>query len=145
MFEVGVLRESFSLLSTHWYIHLYLWLLLLDLLTGVAKAVKEKEINSTIGLNGLIRHFILGVIIVTISVYLPALNLESYAVTAVLFFIGQYVFSLVENLGVIGIFIPNSWIEYFQKIQKDKAYEIPLNNAKITVDNKDEKSIINKK
>lgn len=145
MFEYGVLKESFAMLSQHWYIHLYLWLLMLDLMTGVAKAIKEKKINSTIGLNGLIRHFILGVIIVAISVYLPALKLEGYAVTVVMFFIGQYGFSLVENLGVIGIVVPESWIEYFQKIQQEKDLQIPLNNAKLTIENKDESKMLNKK
>lgn len=134
MIEPDTLSYTIATLNQQWYIHLYFWVLILDLVTGVAKAVKEKKINSTIGLNGLIRHCIIALIILLISIYLPAMGLEGYALTGILFFIGQYLFSLVENLGTIGIIVPQEWIQFFQKLQLDKQFEIPIGDAKLKLD-----------
>lgn len=103
-------------LSLDPFINVFLSMLVLDLITGMAKAVKRKVANSTIGLNGLIRHAIIVFIVLMGAVYMPIFGLEVYVPYFVGYFILQYVISVIENLGVIGVPLPKSLKEIIYKL-----------------------------
>ena len=53
---IDELRDFAYVLSTSFLFHVLLIIIFLDILTGYAKAIKTKSLNSKIGTNGIIRH-----------------------------------------------------------------------------------------
>lgn len=113
-----VLAEStiFMDLSQNLFIHVFMIFIIVDLLSGLAKAVFLKTTNSTIGLNGLIRHALIVFIVLMFAIYLPLFELEQYVSWILGYFIVQYLISIIENLGVIGFPIPPALKDFIYKL-----------------------------
>lgn len=89
--------------------------ILADLITGIAKAVKRKKVKSGIIYHGLMKKAgellivtLAGVIEVEIGV--PMFTL------VILFYIGCEGISIVENMGVIGVPMPDILTSYFEDL-----------------------------
>lgn len=94
-------------------------LIVIDILTGTVKAIKQKEWNSTFSKLGVLDHLLIITIIFIIDLVtnLSSLNYAfTFAVTFKLFFIGSYIGSIVENLGEMGINLPKSITKYFDRL-----------------------------
>lgn len=100
------------------YIHCFAGVIVLDILTGVAKAWVTKTLNSTIGRRGVIEHLAVLVLGVTIYPYLNFLGFEEVAATFIFFFIVTYGLSLIENLSAIGVPFPKGLKKRLEKIKK---------------------------
>lgn len=100
------------------YIHIFAGVIVLDILTGVAKAWVTKTLNSTIGRRGVIEHLAVLVLGVTIYPYLNFLGFEEVAATFIFFFIVTYGLSLIENLSAIGVPFPKGLKKRLEKIKK---------------------------
>ena len=100
------------------YIHIFGGVIVLDILTGVAKAWVTKTLNSTIGRRGVIEHLAVLVLGVTIYPYLNFLGFEEVAATFIFFFIVTYGLSLIENLSAIGVPFPKGLKKRLEKIKK---------------------------
>lgn len=99
------------------YIHIFTGVIVLDILTGVAKAWVTKSLNSTIGRRGVIEHLAVLVLGVTIYPYLNFLGFEEVAATFIFFFIVTYGLSLIENLSAIGVPFPKGLKKRLEKIK----------------------------
>lgn len=78
-----------------------------DFLTGNLKAWKWKVTDSAVGYKGIIKHtttFMLYYIIIFIGYYLKISNLTNYLIYMVYL---NYAYSILENLAVMGVYIPN--------------------------------------
>ena len=100
------------------YIHIFAGVIVLDILTGVAKAWVTKTLNSTIGRRGVIEHLAVLVLGVTIYPYLNFLGFEEVAARFIFFFIVTYGLSLIENLSAIGVPFPKGLKKRLEKIKK---------------------------
>lgn len=127
--DVTVLQASMISLGTNAMMHIFFVLVITDLFTGVGKALLKKKANSTIGLNGLIRHSTIMFIVVVLNIYLPIFHLAIYATGMNIFFSIQYLGSVIENMGEIGIKLPPAFLAYFEKLQ-DVAEDTELNKMK---------------
>lgn len=127
--DVTVLQANMISLGSNLWMHAFFVLVITDLFTGVGKALIRKKANSTIGLNGLIRHSTIAFIVIVLNVYLPIFNLTVYATGMNIFFIIQYLGSVIENLGEIGVKLPSRFLAYFEKLQ-EVAEDSELNKMK---------------
>lgn len=101
----------------------FLIVIILDIFTGYAKSFLATDTlaktQSTKGLNGLIKHGLVILIILVLYPLMTAIGYESYADIVVAFYILNYAISISENLGQAGIPIP-SWLKNrLAKLQKD--------------------------
>lgn len=101
------------------HFHILFWLIVIDVLTGYAKATKLNVLDSSIGTNGLIRHALVVFIQVMVGVYSKALSAEAVDIGLCLFFISNYALSVLENTDAIGLKLPEGLRKYFNRMRED--------------------------
>ena len=79
----------------------------MDFLTGMARATTERKWNSTVGINGWIRHGI--VVIMTFVVAFFSVHFEAawFGIAFTLAFAYEYLISILENWSLAGYKIPS--------------------------------------
>ena len=118
-----ILISNMRSLVDNKFIVVFLFVVLLDIATGYAKSLlatdTTKKTQSTKGLNGLIKHGMVILIILVLYPLMSAMDYEPYANTVVVFYIINYAISILENLGQSGINYPH-WLENkLGKLQDD--------------------------
>lgn len=94
--------------------------MVIDILTGVMKVLVTKEVDSKIGYKGFIRKA--GIMLVIIIANLLDLLTGSeflFRSMAILFYIGLESLSIIENLGKIGVPLPQAIKKYLQQLTKE--------------------------
>ncbi|MFL8888702.1 phage holin family protein [Helcococcus kunzii] len=124
------LKEHALVLSRSFLYHALLIIILLDVLTGYAKAIKNKKLNSKVGTNGIIRHLIVIIIQTIVGIYSRALGFDFISQAVAISFIGNYGLSFLENLEAIGVPFNRSFKKYFEQM-RDK--EINVTNADVII------------
>lgn len=124
--------EKFSALVSNNYFIVFMVLVLFDYVTGVTKATLWKVTDSDASIKGIIRHTIVLVSVALIWVGCQLFNAEYLAFTINIMYCLNYALSILENFGVMGIYVP----KFLQnKIQAEiNRYEQQLENE---LDNKD--------
>lgn len=118
IFELNKLAEIFTTMLQTWEIHMFSILIFLDILSGFAKGVVLKKANSTKGLLGIVKHFLVVLLVYTFYPYLVLLGAKPLAFAFVAFFIGAYGISVVENYGQLGLPMPTFIKVYFEKLKR---------------------------
>lgn len=95
----------------------FLWVVVGDIVTGLCKGIFVKEANSTKGLLGIVKHMLVVCLVIIAYPYLKIMNLETFATAFVFFYIAVYGISITENLGQLGVPIPNWVKERLSKLQ----------------------------
>lgn len=110
-------------------IHILTWLIVIDIFSGFVKGFAGKQANSTKGLLGIVKHFLVILLVYTFYPYLILLDAKPIAVAFVLFFVGAYGISVVENYGQLGLPMPSFVKAYFEKLKRvtDQGQSIQLN------------------
>ena len=127
-----MLIEKFSALVSNNYFIVFMVLVLFDYVTGVAKATIWKVTDSDASIKGIIRHTIVLISVALIWVGCQLFNAEYLAFTINIMYCLNYALSILENFGVMGIYVP----KFLQnKIQAEiNRYDQQLEND---LDNKD--------
>ena len=100
------------------FLHLLLLLMLLDIITGVAKAIKNENLWSRKSLFGYARKVLILVVIALANVIDQILDLNGMvAYATVLFYIANEGLSITENLAHVGVLIPTNIAEKLQSIE----------------------------
>lgn len=123
----GMLLNEFRGLLTNGYLQLFLWVVVGDIVTGLCKGIFVKQANSTKGLLGIVKHMLVVCLVIVAYPYLKIMNLETFATAFVWFYIAVYGISITENLGQLGVPIPNWVKERLSKLQDSS------NNPKVKV------------
>lgn len=115
---------------------LYLVSVLIDILTGNIVALYQRKWNSKTGLNGTLRHIALfSVMFFLLPVITFTTSLSGIANGVVLYIIGQYTISILENLSAMGFDLNESFTQYFEFLNP-KEVEHKQNNKNKGEDNK---------
>ncbi len=114
-----ILGQNLVNLTHSVYLQILIWAIIIDIATGYAKAFKHKKYNSTLGINGLIRHILVIFIMTIIGVYARALNQVTVSIGICCFFIANYGVSIFENLDELGIRLPKRVRQFFEKMKKE--------------------------
>lgn len=100
------------------FLHLLLLLMLLDIITGVAKAIKNENLWSRKSLFGYARKVLILVVIILANVIDQILGLQgAVAYATVLFYIANEGLSILENLAQVDVLVPTSIAEKLQSIE----------------------------
>lgn len=97
-------------------------LMVLDYITGLCKAIVNKEINSIIGAKGIIKK-VGYLVIVAVSVLLDEIvgNTGAIRNLVVYFFVANEGISILENWGKIGLPLPPKVLEVLEQIKSENG------------------------
>lgn len=97
-----------------------LLVVILDYITGVLSAIYRKKLNSKIGIKGIIKKLCY-LIIVALAVVVDNITGESGIIrTMVIYFlVANDGISVIENVGKMGIKLPNKLIEVLEQLRKE--------------------------
>lgn len=104
--------------------------IILDILTGKAKSIKHKIIDSTIGLNGALKHSIVLLMLIIFGVFARIAGFEHIGLTIALFYILEYITSILENLDALGIPLPDQVKIYFNRMRQQYNAQEEVNIKK---------------
>jgi len=120
------------------FLHLLLLLSGLDILTGLVKAWKNKNLWTRKSLFGYARKLMILVVIILANVIDQILNLNGAVTYAtVLFYIANEGLSILENLAEIGVLVPANLAEKLKVIESEKSFAEEVQNE-LTGQNVDE-------
>lgn len=88
------------------YIFFLLILILVDFLTGNAKAWKWKVSDSSVGLKGIIKHSLTFLFYFLLLAFFKYVQMEELGMIFIYLILFNYVLSIMENLAVMGVYIP---------------------------------------
>lgn len=91
--------------------------IVLDYITGLMRAYKEKELSSSIGFNGLLRKAAIMIIII-IAVQLDrVLGFESptFRTLCCMFYLANEGISITENIAMLGVDMPKGVVDALKK------------------------------
>ena len=125
--------EAFKQITQVPIYHIFIGLVIADVVTGTIKGFVNKQANSTKGLLGILKHLMVVILVLTVTPYLVMLKQDLIADSFIIFFISQYGISFVENWGQIGLPMPEFVRQFFEKINRDKEV-IKMEDVKIVVD-----------
>ena len=125
--------EAFKEITQIPIYHIFIGLVIADIVTGTVKGFVNKQANSTKGLLGVLKHLLVVILVLTVTPYLVMLKQVLIADSFIIFFISQYGISFVENWGQIGLPMPEFVRQFFEKINRDKEV-IKMEDVKIVVD-----------
>lgn len=97
-------------------------LMVLDYITGLCKAIANKEINSIIGAKGIIKK-VGYLIIVAVSVLLDEVvgNTGAIRNIVIYFFVANEGISILENWGAMGLPLPKKITEVLEQIKHENG------------------------
>lgn len=114
-----LLLNEFRNLLSNAYIQIFVWIVLLDIITGIVKGLANKDGNSTKGLLGLIKHLLVVMLVLVAYPYLKILGFESIGVGFVLSYIAVYAISCTENWGQLGLPLPDFVKDRLSKLKEN--------------------------
>lgn len=100
-------------------------MLVLELITGLAKGSKNRNLDSRIFRNGLLRKGGMFIVIILANFADNIAGTSNALVTvAVMYYIGVEGVSITENLAQIGVPVPNAIIKRFKQLKDDGDKEV---------------------
>lgn len=118
--EIKLLVDHLQSLFKSPYIQILFWIVCFDIISGYIKAFKLKKFDSKTSTNGLLRHFLVMLVVMIVSLYARALNHREIGITTCLFFIMSYVGSLMENWEALGLPFPEALRPYINQMRKNQ-------------------------
>ena len=97
----------------------FLFMIVLDILTGLLKAGVTGKIDSTIGIKGMMKHTTIVLLIMTMAIITRFINVLWVSQSFCLYYILQYIFSILENLDKMGIPFPLWLRNSFNRMGQD--------------------------
>lgn len=113
---IKMVEEMSKVLSSE--VNLLLSLILFDVLTGIVKSAVKKKLSSSVGIAGLLKHTLVMVTMVTISLFAPIYGVTEYATLLITFYCLQYGISIIENWVAIGLPVPGFLYTMLDKMGK---------------------------
>lgn len=117
------------------YMQWLIYLMIFDILTGYAKAIKLKKFDSKIGTNGLIRHALVLMVMILIGTYSRALGHPNVSVGTCMFFLTNYGVSVLENWEALGLPFPDRLKPFFNQMRQNSdtmlAKELKVDTLKV--------------
>jgi len=114
--------EQFMLLKSNALIQALIIIAIIDILTGMGAGIRCKELDSSKGINGVIKHMSVVLMTIVAYPYMAIFGLNTYANWFVGFYIASYGISVLENATKMGIPVPDFIIEHLAKF-KNKGVE----------------------
>lgn len=119
---IGVLGTALAYLFGEWDMVLQILLIMMaiDYATGMIAGAINKELNSSIGLKGLLRKssILLVLIVATLLDRLLNQNTWTFRTFTCFFYIANEALSILENVGKAGVQLPTGLISALEQLKK---------------------------
>ena len=114
---IGVLSYCFGEFDRT--IQILLLFIIIDYITGVFKAIANKQLSSEVGFRGIVKKFYI-LVVVTIAIQLDKMLGQAYIFRTAIcyFYIGNEGISIVENISFMGVPLPSFIKDMLVKIQQ---------------------------
>lgn len=96
-------------------------IIIADFLTGTLKAFISKDLDSSAGTKGLIKHMCVILIVVSVSLVGYIMENDFIAYTFITFYLFEYSISIIENLNVMGIPFPDFVESNLRKLKETQG------------------------
>lgn len=100
------------------YYNILIVLIILDFILGTFRSILNKNLNSSIGLKGLIKHTTVIVIVTIICAMFRVSNNIELSVAFTMFYIWEYVLSVIENLSLLSVPFPDWLIDRLADLER---------------------------
>lgn len=94
-------------------------MIIIDVLTGLLKAVATGNLDSRIGLKGMIKHTTIVLLVLVMGITTRLINMQWVSQSFCLYYSLQYIFSILENLDKMGIPFPLWLRNSFKRMGQD--------------------------
>lgn len=111
--------EHFQKLIDNPVFFAFFLMVLIDVLTGFLKSMVNKKTTSSKGIGGLIKHSTLLLVVCMLYPFCDIYGASGMADTLLIFYILFYAISIVENLGEMGIPVPEWLKKYIYKLSDE--------------------------
>lgn len=128
IFAISIIGTWFTFFIGEWQLLLTILVvfMVIDIATGIIKALIKRELNSKIGYKGFLKKATIMLVIIFANWLdmLTTSNVPVFKTLAIYFYIGMEGLSILENLHDIGVPIPKAISKYINQLVKE---EIPTN------------------
>ena len=90
-----------------------------DIITGTLKAFAKGIVNSSISKAGISKHIGIVLIVMLFIIIFKPLKMDSLINSVIIFYISSYILSILENLSLLGIPLPQWLKEKFLILRSD--------------------------
>lgn len=99
--ELKQIVEAYSRIAHISHYHVFIIAVILDIVSGYVKAVFSKDLDSKVGLKGILKHLSVAGLVFLICPYLWLLGFQKVAIFLIYSITLTYAISIVENYDVI--------------------------------------------
>ena len=90
-----------------------------DIISGTLKAFAKDEVNSAINKDGITRHIGVVLLVMLVIIIFKPLEMEHLINVVIVFYIASYILSILENLSLLGIPLPEWLKKRFETLRSD--------------------------
>lgn len=126
------LIEPLKLVVHDDYIYILIIFIIFDIITGTLKAFKNETVYSKINKNGITNHITIILLCIFFSWVFNIFNFGEMSKILILFYIASYSLSILENLGKMGLPLPQWLSKKFILLQEETDKGEYINETKRT-------------
>lgn len=109
------------------YLYVLIIFIIFDIITGILKAYSNNTLNSRINKKGITTHISIFLFVIFFSWVFQVINASEYSNIIIMFYIGSYGLSIIENMGQMGIPLPK-WLSAKFKVLQGEMNEEEVKN-----------------
>lgn len=98
-------------------------IIIADFLTGTLKAFVSRDLDSSAGTKGLIKHVCVILIVVGVTLVGYIMENDFIAYTFITFYLFEYSLSIIENLHIIGVPFPDFIEDNLRRLKETQGKE----------------------
>ena len=101
------------------FIYVLIIFIIFDIITGTLKAFKNETIYTKINKRGITNHITIILLCIFFSWVFNIFNFGELSKILILFYIASYSLSIIENLGIMGVPLPQWLSKKFKLLQEE--------------------------
>ena len=101
------------------YLYVLLFFIIFDILTGTLKAFSTNTVYSKINKHGITNHITIFLFCFFFSWMFSIFDVNEYSNILIMFYIGSYGLSIIENVGQMGLPLPKWLVDKFTELQDE--------------------------
>ena len=101
------------------YLYVLLFFIIFDILTGTLKAFSTNTVYSKINKHGITNHITIFLFCFFFSWIFSIFDVNEYSNILIMFYIGSYGLSIIENVGQMGLPLPKWLVDKFIELQDE--------------------------
>lgn len=126
--QLTQLIEAYSRIARVNHYHIFIIAVFLDIVSGYAKALVAKDLDSKVGLKGIVKHICIVLLVFITCPYLWLLNKAPVAMFLLYSIVVTYVISIIENFDAISPGTLPKGISQFFRRTKDSMDKMDLDD-----------------